>query len=51
MLVEKVGAATGGYALLQMTGFVLMGDYYVMEVRDDDLVNGTIASIRKRLYI
>lgn len=47
----KVGAATGGYALLQMAGFVLIGDYYVMEVRDDDLVNGIIASIRRRLYI
>lgn len=54
-----MGVATGGIALLnvgkeevaddQIAGFELVGDNYVMQVRNDSLVNGIIQTINKRL--
>ena len=54
-----MGVATGGIALLnvakervvddQIAGFELIGDNYVMQVRNDSLVDGIIQTIDKRI--
>ncbi|KAK8795250.1 hypothetical protein WA588_004098 [Blastocystis sp. NMH] len=49
VLRTTVGAATGGIALLNIAGFELVGDNYVMKTRNDSLVNGIIQTIDKRI--
>ena len=51
MLQEKVATATGGMALLSLSGFEPVGDYLVMETRDDELVEGIINTIEKRVNV
>lgn len=46
---QKIAVAMGGIALLQMAGFELKDDVYIMEERDDELVNGIINTINKRI--
>lgn len=41
--------ATGGIALLTLSGFELDGDYYIMKLRNDELVDGVINTIEKRI--
>ena len=51
MLQEKVATATGGMALLNLSGFEAEGEYWVMEKRDEELVEGIINTIEKRVNV